>query len=181
MVPGYSDEKVARTGTIHLDKPIDIDKIAEKYRVELVHNNWDQVKSTGRNSWKDEFKFIVVRDTVLQKGQRRNVLRAAAEKIKKLDQYKHLADEIDKSLKKYLKHSPVERFLTAYAYRWLQSHEIHPPKDASWYPDLAIEVARKLFRLRGKLKSFKTYLSNPSRRNMLKSIPICVQCSWPFL
>lgn len=168
MIRGHPDEKVAKGHGKSIDT---IANTVEKCRDKLVRNNWVQVKSVSYTSWKAEFQFVVVQIIVLNEAQKHLALWTAAEKIKKLDKYKHLADEIDQTLNtKYLKQSPIERFLTAHAYKWLQWHETHPPKDSNWYPDLAIEVARKLFQLKGNPDTFLRYLDNTSRRNMLKSI-----------
>ena len=43
-----------------------------------------------------------------------------------------------------------------------------------WFPKYAVEVAHKVFGLKGKLKSFITYLSNPFRRKKMASIPLPV-------
>lgn len=120
---------------------------------------------------------MVVRELVLHKGNRRRVLLSAVEKIKKLPKYKHLAKEMDDAVKKYVKQIPVEAFLTTYAYRWLKWHETNGAKESiDWYPDHAIQVAHKLFRLKGALRSFVNYLKHTSRRKALKSIPLSACC-----
>ena len=148
-------------------------KLANYCRKE-IDENWDDVLSTDRvfvSPWKDEFKLMFVRDLIVKTGRTdwRRALRFCSEKLKK----KHAQEsaDIDKFVAKTSKKSPVEHFLKEIAYRWLKYLETHPPSHASWYPKWAVEMAHKVFRLKGKLKTLRKYLSDDSRIKALKSIP----------
>ena len=58
------------------------------------------------------------------------------------------------------------------AFEWLQHLEIHPPNGSRWYPNLAVEMAHKAFRLEGELATFRRYLSHPSRKQTLKTLKL---------
>ena len=149
---------------------LELESAAQNCRTDLVAKNWTDIESTGRVSepWREEFMFMVVRDTVLQTSQtRREALQAAGDVL--MGKYPHLIVVIHQTVEKSVKKSPVEAFLKAFAYRWLKSLEARPPT-AKWFPDFAVEVAHKLFRFQGDIKAFWNYVSNHSRRKMLPSI-----------
>jgi len=135
-----------------------------------IHDWLRKEKPTGRKKWRGDLIKMLVRHTVMKTAEWRDVFKSGAEKLK--DKYPHQAAEIDKTVIRYLAKSPVEGFLTAEAYKWLQYLENNRPQ-GSWYPRLAVEVAHKVFRLKGKIATFRKYLDYAGRRQTLESI-FCV-------
>ena len=139
-----------------------------------IDQNWDGILSTDRVSvspWKDELKLMIVRDLIVQRKRKtdwRRTLQSCTEKLK--GKYANKSADIDKFVAKNSKKSPVEHFLKGFAYRWLKYLETHPPSDASWYPKLAVEMAHRVFRLKGRLETLWKYLMDASRIKALKSI-----------
>ena len=148
-----------------------LERFADECRKDI--GDWiHRAAPTGRGStmvWRGELAKMVVRHTVLKTGEWREVMLSAEPELQK--KYPHLADDIHHTIKQYLVRSPMEAFLKANAYKWLQHLETYPG-DPSWYPHLAMEVAHKAFLLQGKLDTFRRYLSLPARSRRLKSLRI---------
>ena len=102
----------------------------------------------------------------------------ASAKARLTENYPDASSRIETLIQKFLKKSPTEAFLKEKAYKWLQYLQNFPPVNASWYPDRAIEVAHKVFRLKGKLRTFLHYLANSSRSRVLKSRDAHSQGIW---
>ena len=147
-------------------------EVVNSCRADMVDNNWDSIANSGPASktplGAELIRMVVWQTILFQKKNWKEILQSVAQQLKK----KHPGDcsEIDKAVGKHLKKNPVEGFLKRFAYRWLKYLETHQPTDSSWYPHLAVEVAHKVFRLRGKIATFRRYISHTSRSNMLKSI-----------
>ena len=95
------------------------------------------------------------------------ILDNARDRLKELDPGKDkIIDEIVKTSKTK---SRREEFLRAKAYQWLKSLVDDPPEwFPQWFPHKAIQVAHTAFCLKGKLESFKNYMSHTSRAELLK-------------
>ena len=139
-------------------------------------SNWmDTALPARRGStsvWRAELVKVVVRQAVLKKAVWRKIMQSSEIVLK--NKFPQSAHNITTTIKQYLLRSPVEAFLKAKAYKWLQYLETHPPNNCNWYPRLAVEVAHKVFRLRGKLATFRRYLNHPARIKTLECIRIFV-------
>ena len=128
--------------------------------------------------WKEYIKDSFVLQVLSAQKSWREMIEYAGKQAKTRNSPKvDILGNIEKAVQKYLKKSPEQDILKAKAYAWLKHIQEYPPTDAWWFPHKAIEVAHKAFCLSGKIKTFKKYLSKPSRRNKLKSIfPGAVLC-----
>ena len=150
-----------------------VDIVAAKYRQTIIPwiHKLTKLRSDSRPSWRSDFKTnVVVQVLSSPRSEQHEILTAAAQQLKQkyTDPDKHA--RIEFALNGFLKKSPVEAFLTATAYKWLLHLETSRPKYSNWYPDMAVEVAHRVFRLKGKLSTFLRYLDHRSRRKRLKSI-----------
>ena len=151
-----------------------IEIIAAKYRQTIIPwiHKLTKVRSDSRPSWRSDFKTHVVVQVLASRREHGDILTYAAQQLKEKyrDPDKHT--RIEFALHGFLKKSPVEAFLTATAYKWLLHLESCRPAYTKWYPDMAVEVAHRVFRLKGKLSTFLKYLDHRSRRKRLKSIDL---------
>ena len=149
-----------------------LERFADECRKDI--GDWiHRAAPTGRGStmvWRGELAKMVVRHTVLKTGEWREVMLSAEPELQK--KYPHLAGDIHHTIKQYLVRSPMEAFLKANAYKWLQYLEHVTPALSKWYPHLAIQVAHKVFRLKGRIDTFRRYLNHPARRRRLPSLRI---------
>ena len=129
--------------------------------------------STGpcTKQWRRDLQNCFVKLTLSTTQTWRQIMEFAARHIQARYCYssREVLDDIEKVVEKYLKKSPAQEILKPKAYQWLKYLEANPPT-ASWYPHQAIEVALEAFRLKTRLKTFRKYLSQPTRRQFLKSI-----------
>ena len=146
-----------------------VDKVVETCRdavicwMSTVHQHCSLLQP-----WRADLTTILVRETLLKKIGWRALLQQGAKMLKA--QYPKYTQAIDSLVKKYMLKSPMQGILVARAYKWLKYLEINKPTNSSWYPHLAVEVAHKVFRLKGNLSTFRKYLSDPHRRKKLQSI-----------
>jgi len=156
------------------------DELADKQLNSFAENCRPQIKSfidTKKSnktslSWREDYKNRIFGAILLATKGHKNIFEEALRQI--LEKYPHETLEIKKAVKKSLR----DGVLRAEAYKWLKY--LNNPgvaEDYAWYPRHAVKVAHRAFRLTGNLKTFTTYLSHPSRKLKLKSIPlpdICV-------
>ena len=166
MVPLHSTT-CAKTSKV---RGKELEELARNCRNDIDHKWFDDIScGRGSNEWREELAKMLVCHTVFrQRKGWQEVLKSGAEKLKA--EYPDKSNVIEKIKNGYLKKCPVEGFLKAKAYQWLQYLKAHPPKDSAWYPHLAVEVAHKVFRMKGKLKTFQKYLKQGIRKRLLKSI-----------
>ena len=168
MVPLHSTT-CAKTSKV---RGKELEELARSCRNDIDHKWFDEICcGRGSNEWREELAKMLVCHTVFrQRKGWQEVLKSGAEKL--MADYPDKSIEIEKIKNRYLKKSPLEGFLTAKAYQWLQYLQTHPPKDSAWYPHLAVEVAHKVFRMMGKIVTFQKYLMHPARKRLLDSIPL---------
>ena len=122
----------------------------------------------AKSQWRQDLLQKLVRHTLMKTANWHEVFTSSESELK--TKYPHQSTVIECTIQKWLLKSPVEGFLKAKAYKWLQYLETHPPKPGSWYPQFAVEVAHKAFRLQGNVATFRNYVSHPSRMKRLPSI-----------
>ena len=147
-----------------------IESIAEGCRRKHI-SEWIHKPSSGkatRKKWHADLVKMLLCQTVLKNEAWRRVFTSAKDTLKK--KYTQLSADVEKDITKYLKKSPVEEFLRAEAYKWLKSLADNPPEACNWFPHLAVEVAHKVFRLRGNIGTLALYLRTPARFKFLKDI-----------
>ena len=172
----FKENSVSSSSKARNDLDTRFSKVVNRCRADIVDNNWVSLIPSSAHSWNFQLKLMIVRDTILQKGV---MLHSYAKYLKK--QYPNVPPkDIDETVGKLLTKNRAEEVLKAFAYKWLAYLEKHPPTgSSSWYPHLAVEVAHKVFRMKGDPATLKKYLSgDPSRRKKLKTIfnssPVCV-------
>ena len=152
----------------NLFEPVEI--IAAKCRPDII--KWiDTVPTAGRGPalWRGDLLQMLVRQIVSTSTKDSREMLASAKPIL-MAKHPDMSSAIEKTINKYLVKSPVEGFLKSKAYQWLKFLSTNPPKDSSWYPHLAVEVAHRAFRLKGKLATLRVYLEHPSRSKQLKLV-----------
>ena len=158
------DQLLAR----NLFEPVEI--IAAKCRPDII--KWIDTVPTARRGpvlWRRDLLQMLVRQIVSTSTKDSREMLASAKPIL-MAKHPDMSNVIEKTMDKYLVKSPVEGFLKSKAYQWLKFLSTNPPKDSSWYPHLAVEVAHKAFRLKGKLATLRVYLEHPSRSKQLKLV-----------
>ena len=162
----YRDFQVSKHQllTENLFEPVEI--IAAKCRPDII--KWiDTAPTAGRGStsWRGDLLQMLVRQIVSTSTKDARDMLVSAKPIL-MARHPDMSSTIEKTMDKYLVKSPVEGFLKSKAYQWLKFLSATPP---SWYPHLAVEVAHRAFRLKGKIETLRVYLEHPSRSNQLKS------------
>ena len=154
--------------TENLFEPVEI--VAAKCRPDII--KWiDTAPKAGRGStlWRGDLLQMLVRQIVSTSTKDSREMLVSAKPIL-MAKYADMSNVIEKTMDKYLVKSPVEGFLKSKAYQWLKFLSTNPPKDSSWYPHLAVEVAHRAFRLKGKVATLRVYLEHPSRSKQLKLV-----------
>ena len=152
--------------TENLFEPVEI--IASKCRPDII--KWiDTAPTAGHGStlWRGDLLQMLVRQIVSTSTKCSREMLVSAKPIL-MAKHSGMSNVIEKTMDKYFVKSPVEGFLKSKAYQWLKFLSTNPPKDSSWYPHLAVEVAHRAFRLKGKLATLRVYLEHPSRSKQLK-------------
>ena len=152
----------------NLFEPVEI--IAAKCRPGII--KWiGKAPTAGRGSalWRGDLLQMLVRQIVSTSTKDSREMLVSAKPIL-MAKHAHMSNAIEKAMDKYFVKSPVEGFLKSKAYQWLKFLSTNPPKDSSWYPHLAVEVAHRAFRLKGKLATLRVYLEHPSRSKQLKLV-----------
>ena len=154
----------------------DLEKIADELRpkIESWIENGKAVRSGGRKSEKpfveEVKKFYILRKHFPKQDEHpvkwQETLELAVEHLEPT--YHGVRDHVKK---KWLdtRRNPGPEFLQSRSYKWLQHLETHPPTK-SWFPEYAVEVTFKAFRMKGKLKTFENYIRSSSRWKKLPSI-----------
>ena len=152
-----------------------IDEIANACRTKF--RDWiDTGCSSGRKSakpWMEDMKntYIHIQLDFEDRLPWRDALQLAIKQMEPKWPDAKVRHEIESKFLKKAK-SPDCPWLMAKAYMWLLHLKTNPPKNSSWFPAFAVQVAHKVFRLLSELRSFINYLTQHSRRSKLKSIPI---------
>ena len=172
-----------------LFKEKELEIIAIVQRKKIISFVKDQIDS-GESSWLAQLRNLFTHDTLSSDKPWRERVQDAGNKMRKRvqdsankmeDDYQSQVDvvkEIEKKVQQYLKRSPEQDILKSQAFAWLKLIQEYTPTDAWWFPDHAIEVAHKAFRLAGKSSTtLKNYLSEDKRKKQLNSIfPGAVLC-----
>ena len=151
----------------NLFEPVEI--IAAKCRPDII--KWIDTVPTAEKSgpalWRGDLLQMLVRQIVSTSTKDSREMLVSAKPIL-MAKHSGMSSAIEKTMDTYLVKSPVEGFLKSKAYQWLKFLSTNPPKDSSWYPHLAVEVAHRAFRLKGKVATLRAYLKHPSRSKQLK-------------